>query len=219
MAKIRDFMSGLTHCVGAALSLAGLVFLIIFAAIKGDAFDVVSFTLFGSALLLKYLFSTLYHWLNLSEKSMRVFKKFNNIMTHFLIATSFTPICLGPLRGAWGWSIFGVVWGISVIGIVFSSIWAKVPKIITLIISIATGIVIFITLFPIVYTYKKANILYSLCFLVISAALYLSSTIINLLRLPKNTQKRFGVHDFSHILFMLRSAFQYYFILNYITIL
>lgn len=219
MAKIKDFMSGLTHCIGAVLSLAGLVFLIIFATIKGDAFDVVSFTLFGTALLLKYLFSTLYHWLNLGEKGISVFKKFDNITTYFLIATSFTPICLGPLRGAWGWSIFGVVWGISVVGIVFSSIWSKVPKVITLIISIATGIVIFITLFPFIYTYKEANVLYSLWFLFISFLLYLSSSIINLLKLSKNNQKNFGAHDVSHILFMLGSAFQYYFILNYITIL
>ena len=64
MAKVRDFTSGLTHCIGAVFALAGMVVLIVFSAIWGDGYDVVSFTIFGIGLFLLYLFSTLYHWLN-----------------------------------------------------------------------------------------------------------------------------------------------------------
>ena len=85
MAKIKDFVSGLTHCIGAGLSLIGLPILIVTAALKGDAYDVVSFTIFGTSLFLLYLFSTLYHWLNLGERGTRVFRKFDHIMIYILI--------------------------------------------------------------------------------------------------------------------------------------
>jgi hemolysin III len=113
MAKVRDLVSGLTHCVGAALSLVGLVLLIVFSAIYGTAYHVVSFTIFGVGLFLLYLFSTLYHWLNISEKGITVFRKFDHIMIYILIAASYTPICLVPLRGPWGWSLFGIIWGLA----------------------------------------------------------------------------------------------------------
>ena len=80
MAKVRDLVSGLTHCIGAGLSLVGLVILIVFSAIWGDAYDIVSFTIFGVGLFLLYLFSTLYHWLNIGEKGLTVFKKLDHIM-------------------------------------------------------------------------------------------------------------------------------------------
>ena len=86
MAKLRDPLSGLTHCIAAGLSLIGLVVLIVFAAIWGNAYHVVSFTIFGTALLLLYLFSALYHWLNISEKGISVFRKFDHIMINFVIA-------------------------------------------------------------------------------------------------------------------------------------
>ena len=110
MAKVRDLVSGLTHCIGAALSLVGLVLLIVFSAIYGNAYHVVSFTIVGVGLFLLYLFSTLYHWLNISEKGITVFRKFDHIMIYILIAASYTPICLVPLRGPCGWTIFGIIW-------------------------------------------------------------------------------------------------------------
>ena len=106
MAKVRDLVSGLTHCIGAVLSLAGLVVLIVFSALYGTTYHVVSFTIFGASLFLLYLFSTLYHWLNISEKGIKIFRKFDHIMIYILIAASYTPVCLVPLRGPWGWTIF-----------------------------------------------------------------------------------------------------------------
>ena len=76
---VRDLVSGLTHCIGAGLSVVALVLLIVFASIKGNAYHVVTFTIFGVSLVLMYLFSTLYHWLNISDKGIRVFRKFDHI--------------------------------------------------------------------------------------------------------------------------------------------
>lgn len=219
MAKVRNFVSGLTHCIGATLSLVGLVILIVFSSLKGDAFDVVSFTLYGTGLLLTYLFSTLYHWLNTSEKSINIFKKFEHIMIYVMIATSYTTICLGPLRGPWGWSIFGIIWGISVVGIVFSSIWTKIPKAAIIPINISIACTTIITLIPLINVYNRSNLLYSLWYLMISGIFYTIGGVINTLKWPKKTFKQFGFHEIFHILVMLGSICQYWFILNYITIL
>ncbi len=118
MAKVKDPVSGGTHALGAIVSIVGLVFLIIWAARFGEgAWDVVSFTIFGVGLLLLYIFSALYHLLNLKEKATNVMRKFDHIMIYVLIAATYTPIVLGPLRtlGGWGWSIFGVIWGLAVL--------------------------------------------------------------------------------------------------------
>ena len=217
MAKVRDFTSGLTHCIGAALSLIGLVILIIFAAINGDAFDVVSFTIFGTALLLTYLFSTLYHWLNIGEKGLSVFRRFDHIMIYLLIAATYTPVCLGPLRGPWGWSIFGVVWGFAVLGIIFSAIWIKAPRAVTTTIYLVMGWVVLIALVPLINVYKQANLLYSLWWLAAGGFFYTIGGIIYALKWPKQKLKQFGFHEIFHIFVMLGSACQYWFILNYIT--
>ncbi len=217
MAKVKDFVSGLTHCIGAAISLVGLVVLIVFAAINGDAFDVVSFSLFGTGLFLTYLFSTLYHWLNIGEKRIKVFKKFENIMIYVLIAVSFIPLCLGPLRGPWGWSIFGIICGLTTLGIIFSSIWIKMPKAASIPINISIICTSLIALIPFISVYIQANLLYSLWYLAISGIFYFMSGIIYVLKWPKKNFKQFGSHEIVHILLMLGSVFQYWFILNFIT--
>lgn len=122
MAKIKDPISGFSHAFGAVLSIAGLVILIVFAAIYGTAWHVVSYTIFGVGLILLYTFSSLYHLLNLKEKAMNVFRKFDHIMIYILIAATYTPVCLTVLRGPWGWSIFGVVWFLAVLGIILTSV-------------------------------------------------------------------------------------------------
>ncbi len=219
MAKIRDFTNGLIHCIGACFSLAGLVLLIIFASINGDAYDIVSFTLFGTSLFLLYLFSTLYHWLNIGPKGLNVFRKFDNIMIYILIAASYTPICLGPLRGAWGWSLFGVIWGLAVLGILLSAIWTKVPKVVTNSIYFTMGWLIIIAISPLINIYKEANLLYSLCLLVISGLLYTISGILYILKIPKNKIfKHFGFHEILHISILIGSIFEYIFIFKYIVI-
>ena len=217
MAKVRNFMSGLTHCIGSTLSLVGLIILIIFSSLNGDAFDIVSFTLYGTTLFLSYLFNTLYHWLNIKEKKLKFFKKFNNILFYVLIATSYTTLCLGPLRGPWGWSIFGVIWGISIVGVVFSSIWTKMPKAASIPINISLACVFVITLVPLIKIYNQANLLYSLYWLLISIFFYTTSFLINYFKWPKTKFKQFGFYEISHIIFIIGSVFQYWFILNYVT--
>lgn len=216
MAKVRDFVSGLTHCIGASLALIGLPILIVTAAIKGDAFDVVSFTIFGTSLFLQYLFSTLYHWLNISEKGLNVFRKFDHIMIYIVIAASYTTVCIGPLRGPWGWSIFGVVWGLAVLGTIFTSVWIKAPRTLTTIFYVLMGWIVVIMLFPLIKTFKDHELLYSLWWLLIGGIFYTIGGIIYWIKKPKNKIYGFGFHEIFHIFVMLGSFFQYWFVLNYV---
>lgn len=216
MAKVRDLVSGLTHCIGAALSLVGLVLLIVFSAIYGNAYHVVSFTIFGVGLFLLYLFSTLYHWLNISEKGITVFRKFDHIMIYILIAASYTPICLVPLRGPWGWTIFGIIWGLAVLGTILTAVWIKAPRFITTTIYIIMGWAVVIAAYPLIQVFKAANNLSSLLWLLAGGIFYTIGGIIYGLKIPKTKWKGFGFHEIFHIFVMLGSACHYWFILRYV---
>ncbi|MBR3697878.1 MAG: hemolysin III family protein [Clostridia bacterium] len=216
MAKLREPLSGLTHCIGASLSLIGLVILIVFSSIWGNAYHVISFTLFGTSLFLLYLFSTLYHWLNIGEKGISIFRKFDHIMIYILIAASYTPVCFTALRGPWGWSIFGVIWGFAILGTLLTSIWIKAPRKLTTTIYIMMGWAVLIAIIPLIKAFKNANLFYSLWWLVAGGIFYTIGGIIYGLKIPKKTFGIWGFHEIFHILIMIGSACHYWFVLHYL---
>ena len=116
--------NAITHGIGAGLSIAGLILLIIRAVHTGSPMRIVTFTIYGSALILFYLSSTLFHAL-IFTRAKRVFQILDHSMIFVLIAATYTPYCLVSIRGWLGWTIFGVIWGLSVIGIVYKCIWLK----------------------------------------------------------------------------------------------
>jgi hemolysin III len=125
---LEELANSLTHGLGAALSIAGLVVMVVFAAKRGHAREVVGAAIFGSTLILLYLMSTLYHAFR-GPKVKLVFKVFDHSAIFMLIAGTYTPFCLSALRGAWGWTLFGLVWGLAVLGIVFKAVfYARLAK-------------------------------------------------------------------------------------------
>ena len=111
-----------THLVGAVLALAGGVVLIVQAALVGDPWKVVSVSIYGLTLVLLYSFSTLYH--SVRGRAKNVLREFDHHSIYLLIAGSYTPFCLVTLRGAWGWSLFGAVWGLALLGSL-QELWLK----------------------------------------------------------------------------------------------
>ncbi len=107
--------NALTHLAGAVAALAGATLLVVLAALGGDAWKVVSVSIYGATLVLLYTFSTLYHSLR-GGRAKRVLQKLDHESIYLLIAGSYTPFCLVTLRGPWGWSLLGVVWGLAVLG-------------------------------------------------------------------------------------------------------
>lgn len=114
----EEIANAVTHGLGAVLSSAGLTALVIYAAFGADPWRIVSVTIFGVTLILLYAASTLYHALP-HPPAKRVFRIADHCAIYLLIAGTYTPFLLVSMRGPWGWSLFGVVWGIAVAGCVF----------------------------------------------------------------------------------------------------
>lgn len=106
--------NALTHLVGAVLALAGTIVLVVLAAVGGDPWKVVGVVIYGVTLLLLYTFSTLYH--SLRGPAKNVLRELDHQSIYLLIAGSYTPFCLVTLRGPWGWSLLGIVWGLAALG-------------------------------------------------------------------------------------------------------
>jgi hemolysin III len=105
-----------THLVGAILAIVGAVFLIIAGASQGDAWKIVSFSIYGATLIILYSSSTLYH--STRGRAKDIFRKCDHGAIYLLIAGTYTPFTLVTLGGGWGWSLFGVIWGLAIFGIV-----------------------------------------------------------------------------------------------------
>jgi len=216
--KIKDPVSGFSHLIGAVASIVGLVFLIIMPAFHSNekAWDIVSFTIFGVGLILLYTFSSLYHLLNVGEKATRVLRKFDHIMIYVLIAATYTPVCLGPLRGPWGWSIFGVVWGLAIVGIILTATWINAPRWLTTTIYLAMGWTVIVAVYPMITIFSELNALSSLWWLLAGGIFYTIGAVLYGLKWPPFKNKYFGFHEIFHIFVMLGSLCQYWFIIRYL---
>ena len=124
----EEIASSVTHGVGLAASIVALPLLIVAAARQGDAWRITSAAIFGASLVLLYTASTLYHALPRS-RAKEVFRVIDHAAIYALIAGTYTPFLLGPLRGPWGWSLLALVWGLAIAGIVVKSTlgfrWAR----------------------------------------------------------------------------------------------
>ena len=118
----EEIANSVTHGVGLLLSVAGLAFLVVTAVATGDSWRVTAASVYGATLVLLYATSTLYHALP-GRRVKAVFQRLDHAAIYLLIAGTYTPFVLGPLRGGWGWSLFGVVWALAVLGIVLKSVF------------------------------------------------------------------------------------------------
>src|ERR1039457_1909960 len=114
----QEMANSLTAGTGAVLVGAGGALLIVLACLKGNAWHIVSFSVYGGTLILLYLIATLYHSFR-SPGAKRFFETLDHSAIFLLIAGTYTPFTLVTLRGPWGWSLFGVVWGLGILGIVY----------------------------------------------------------------------------------------------------
>jgi len=113
----EEMWSCIIHGVGIVLGIAAISILATFSALYGNAWNIVSTVIFGVSMVLLYTASTLYHAAK-DDKSRKILKKFDHISIYYLIAGSYTPFMLVNLRGALGWSIFGIIWGLALLGTV-----------------------------------------------------------------------------------------------------
>lgn len=130
-------LNGSTHLMGAALAAVGMAVLVVLAAHQGDPWKILSFSIYGAMLLALYTLSTLYH--STRGKAKNVFRKLDHCSIYLLIAGTYTPFTLVTLHGPWGWSLFGVIWGLAALGIA-QEVWlAKGARIFSLVIYVVMG--------------------------------------------------------------------------------
>ena len=135
-----------THLVGTALSVTGTIMLIVMAAAMGDPWKIVSVSIFGGTLILLYSASTLYH--SVRGRAKEILQKLDHFSIYLLIAGTYTPFCLVTLRGTWGWAMFGIVWGLAIVGILQEIKPRSEARILSLVIYAIMGWVIIIAVKP-----------------------------------------------------------------------
>jgi hemolysin III len=163
--------NGISHLIGAALALAGLVVLVWFASLQGDPWKIVSFSIYGTTLFLLYTMSTLYH--SLRGRAKQIFQKLDHVAIYLLIAGSYTPFTLITLRGAWGWTLFVIIWGLAIVGIVVDSRHKEGSRALQMVIYLLMGWLVLVALYPLIQALPAG----ALALLVLGGVLYTSGMI------------------------------------------
>lgn len=196
--------NSISHLAGAVLAAAGLAMLVTQAALQDDAWKVVGFSIYGSTLFLLYAASACYH--GFRGRAKAVFQRFDHAAIYLLIAGTYTPFALVSLRGAWGWSLFGVVWGFAVVGIVQEFI-PKRGRAISVVLYIVMGWLALIALVPLLRALSPAGVTW----LVAGGALYTLGVVFFAL----DQRLRFG-HEIWHLFVLGGSGAHYFAVLRYV---
>ena len=135
-----------THLVGAVLACIGAIWLLVVASLDGSPWKIVSVAIYGVTLLLLYSASTVYH--SVRGRAKVIMQKVDNLSIYLLIAGSYTPFCLVTLRGPWGWTLFGIVWGLAVIGMLQEIKPRSEARILSIVIYAVMGWIVLVAVKP-----------------------------------------------------------------------
>lgn len=191
--------------MGAALAIAGTSVLITLAAVKGDVYQVVSTSIYGGTLIFLYAVSTLYH--SFQGRKKQVMQKLDHIAIYLLIAGSYTPFTLVTLHGAWGWWLFGISWGLALVGILFELTLSHLSRIPSLVIYLIMGWLVVVAIRPLLETLPFSGFLW----LVTGGVLYTGGVVFYLF-----DEKVKHFHGIWHLFVLAGSVAQYFCIVLYI---
>lgn len=152
--------NSISHLVGAVAALAGLIVVVVIAAQQGDPWKIVSFSIYGTTLFLLYTISTLYH--SLRGRAKRIFRKLDHLSIYFLIAGTYTPFTLVTLRGVWGWTLFGVIWGLALAGMVLEALPQKGNRVLSVVVYVLMGWLVLVALKPLLEALPLAGFIWLL---------------------------------------------------------
>jgi len=158
---LEEIANTITHGIGLLLSIAGFVVLLIFAILRGTASHIVACSIYGATLICLYTASTLYHAV-ITPRLKRILKIFDHSAIYLLIAGTYTPFLLLNLRGAWGWSLFGVVWGLAFAGIIFKFWFVDHFPFLSTSVYIAMGWLVIVAAKPVLAHIPTATVLWLL---------------------------------------------------------
>lgn len=197
--KFREPASGLSHLVGAVLSIFALVLLLHAAITNRSPLEIVAYSIFGASMIFLYSASTIYHLIKASEKVVFKLRKLDHAMIFVLIAGTYTPICLMPLRGKLGYILLATLWITAICGIIFKLFFMNAPRWFYTMVYIIMG---WAAIFVIVPLYKAVG-LTAIIWLVSGGLFYTIGGIIYALKKPNFIPKWLGFHEIFHILIIL----------------
>ncbi len=193
--------SAITHGVGAVMGVLAAMMLVAGAAAQGDLWKVVSFAIYGLSMTALYTASTLYHCVNTTVPKRIALRKLDHASIYFLIAGSYTPICLTALRGVWGWTLFGVIWALAIAGVVMSLTWINCPRALTSTVYIAMGWLAIFAIYPLWLVLGMRGVVWLLA----GGVLYTVGGVLYALKWPGRNNPRFGCHEVFHVFILLGS--------------
>ncbi|MBE3091372.1 MAG: hemolysin III family protein [Candidatus Atribacteria bacterium] len=155
----EEIANSITHGIGAGLSIAALVILTVLASRRGDAWRIVSFSIYGATLVLLYLSSTLYHSF-LSLKIKNIFRILDHSAIYLLIAGTYTPVTLTLMRGAWGWTLFGLAWVMAIGGIIVTTLLLDKLKALLVLSYVVMGLLVVIAIKPMIQMLPRGMIIW-----------------------------------------------------------
>lgn len=194
-----------SHLAAAMFALLGAVVLILKGAVVGNVWAVVSFSVYGASLLAVFSASALHHGLNGTPRVEGFFRLLDYLVIFGLIAGTYTPLCLIVARDIWGWSVFGVVWGLAAGGITLKAVFPRLPKWITNTVYVSMG---WIGTVLIVLIRHRIG-LSSLLLIVAGGVFYSAGSVIFCREKPNPVPGKFGFHEIWH-LFVIAGAFSHW---------
>jgi len=154
----EEIAHAVTHGVGLLLSIGGLAVLVAFSSLYGDAWHIISTSIYGATLILLYASSTLYHGIP-HPKAKQVLRRFDHAAIFLLIAGTYTPYTLVSLRGGWGWTLFGLVWGIAIAGMVLELVCKKRYQRLSITLYLGLGWLVLIAIKPMLTSVEAGGLL------------------------------------------------------------
>ena len=191
-------LNSITHLIGALAALVGLVVLLIHASAQQDVWKIVSFSIYGTTLVLLFTCSTLYH--SFRGRLKTVFQKLDHIAIYLLIAGTYTPITLVSLRGPWGWSIFSIAWSLAIVGVVVDIALKDGNRILPVILYLAMGWLSLVAIGPLLDALTWSGFLW----LLIGGILYTVGVVFYLI-----DERMKHAHGIWHIFVIGGSSFHY----------
>ena len=195
--------SALTHGLGISLAILGMALLLVHTHnLGGSIRHYVTFAVYGATMIELYAASTLYHSVNTSVKGRIALKKLDHVSIYFLIAGTYTPICLISLRGTPGWWLFGTIWTLALLGAAISLVWIHTPRWVTVGIYLFMGWLAVFAIYPL----SRVLALRGLFWLLLGGVLYTVGGVMYALKWPGRANPKFGCHEIFHVFILLGSV-------------
>ena len=201
---IREPGSAITHFIAMMMAVFAAVPLLVKAGVQSGQENFLAMAIFMGSMILLYGASATYHSVDLTGKSLRVFRKLDHMMIFVLIAGSYTPVCLIVLGGKLGYTLLALVWGIAAVGMIVKACWITCPKWFSSVIYIGMGWLCVLAFVPIFHNLPRAGF----GWLLAGGIIYTIGGVIYALKLPifNAKHKNFGSHEVFHVFVMLGSV-------------